>query len=175
MTSQRKNAASLFETFHLKQAGEPVYPFHKRDGGNFEVQAKLPPMQPMGEAVRVMYRSDKWDDSGSAHDYYHDHKSKGRVSLWLPGDGEDFPHKWPEAVTLLGSCIRWFYKEPNAADGDVVEGVPSNCILVASPRGYVSALSPSRVFLAVIDTGTGDVECLIEGDTLRLTKRGIEG
>jgi len=169
--SVSRNAQKLFEEFHRKRAGTPVFPFDRDDDGDFALDVVLPDVAPVGLALRTMYRSDKWEEPGSVHDYYHDHDA-GKVRLWLPSRrGQDFPHEWPEGLTHLGQALPYIFEK----DGRRTERRPKNTILACSPKGFVSRLRPSRVFLVWINLGTGKVEALAEGESLRLTGRGIEG
>jgi hypothetical protein len=178
MSTRRQidRAREVFETFHDKPSGERVYPFVRKNSGEWTQDVLIAPMRPVGEAVRVMYRSDKWHRPGKTTDYYHDH-AQGHVRLWLPcEEGERarrFPHSWPDAVAVLGQCTAWYF----TADGqdDVTEHKPRGALLAASPYGHVDATAPQRVFLAVVHSKTGDVLALIEGQGLRLTSHGIEG
>lgn len=173
-----RNARKLFETFHEKRAGTPVYPFDGEAEGEFELDIVLPPMRVAGVAVRTMYRADKWEEPGVTHDYYHDHIADEAL-LWLPagqaGESDDFSYAWPDSVTHLGEALKLYYREPNAKTDELVECSLKNAVLVASPAGHVSRLRSSRVFLAVVDLETSQVEALVTGNALRLTARGIEG
>lgn len=178
MTRVRANAKKLFETFHDKPAGTPVYPFEGSDEGEKVFDARLAPMCCAGHAVRVMYRSDKWEEPGVTHDYYHDH-DRGKVKLWLPAKrgqkAEKFPYEWPEAVTHLGECINWFYQPDGAGVDGIIEVEPKGHILVSAPCGFIDPLYPENVFLAIIREKDGHIAALLEGSTLRLTSHGIEG
>lgn len=181
MTSRAKidRARAAFETFHDKPSGEKVYPFARKNSGEWTQDVLIAPMRPVGEAVRVMYRSDKWHRPGKTTDYYHDH-TRGHVRLWMPCGagqrGKRFPYSWPGAVAVLGKCTAWYFvPDDRSGSEDVEEHKPQSALLVASPYGHVDGTAPQRVFLAVVDWNTGDVLSMIEGQGLRLTSHGIEG
>jgi hypothetical protein len=176
-----KRAREAFEAFHARPAGVPVYPRHEEDDGEWEQNVVLGPMYPVGVASRVLYRSDKWHDTGDTVDYYHDHDAD-RITLWMPcekgGSGTRFPYSWPDAVAVLGSCLGWYYTPTGKqARGkrELIEAKPKGTLLVASPYGHVDATARDRVFLSVVDQKTGEVVALFEGGSLRLTPHGIEG
>lgn len=184
-------AREAFERFHSREAGEPVYPFDGEDAGEFEHGVKIAPAWCIvGRALRVLYRSDKWHRPGKTTDYYHDHgqgpttrELVSEVRFWLPAGDKlakgfeeaELPYEWPEAVTILGQCIGWVFREHDAEGDEVVEGEPDRSLLVASPDGYVSEKDPERCFLAVVGARSGKLEAFIEGPELRNTAEGIDG
>ena len=183
----RKNAQKTFETFHSR-AIEPVHPFEHGEA-EFLAQTKFPDFVCVGRAIRILYGSDKWNEVGDVVGYYHDHgpddgahvfKPENRVQLYAPRSYFPdmmkcrFPVSWPKEVTFLGTCDGWV-AQPKGRGTNVIESSMKGCILVCSPFGHVDKRNDGRVFLAVIDTETGIVECIVSGPGLTVTENGIEG
>jgi hypothetical protein len=185
----RKSARRTFSTFHSRKNVEPVYPFNKSKDAEIETQAKFPEFVCVGRAVRVLYDSDKWNKVGDVVGYYHDHgpddgahvfKDDNKVKLYAPkAYFPDLkvcpvPVDWPSEMTLLGACSGWV-AQPGGKGSKVIEAEVENCVLVCSPFGHVDKKNDVRVFLAVINTEDGIVECIIAGPGLTVTDAGIEG
>lgn len=177
-------ASKTFHRFHHREPGKGVYPFHKNTNGIINLEDIEWPdcICYLGEAMRTLYKSDKWHDRGKTTEYYHDHDPK-IVRFIVPaestekyGDLEqiELPYEWPDEVTLIGSCIG-FVVRPETT-GEITEGImKGNNLLVCSPDGWVDPRRSNRVFLAIINLDGGGVEAIIDGGNLRITSHGIEG
>jgi hypothetical protein len=177
-------AKKTFERFHSKKSGQGVYPFHKNENGIIDLDDVQWPQSVcfLGEAMRTLYESDKWQGRGKTTQYYHDH-DPGAVKFIVPSghskkygdlDHIDMPYEWPSEVTLIGACIGFVVKPESS--GLITEGImKGKNILVCSPDGWVDPGRPSRVFLAIINLNGGGVEGIIDGGNLRITSHGIEG
>jgi hypothetical protein len=171
-------AEDTFKRFHARDI-QPVYPFHRRDEGVFDLplSVKWPDRVTIaGEAGRTLYESDKWHKINDTTQYYHDH-NKGCV-LYVPVESDDdievdFPFEYPDEVMLVGECIGFTFKD---LEGETVDGVmQGKNILVSSPDSWVNPKRPNYIFLAIINLDGGGVEGLITGPKLRITAHGIEG
>jgi hypothetical protein len=169
-------AQKTFERFHARPAKKAVFPFNAAKDGSFllpkfvQFPAKV---RKVGNAVRVLYESDKWNSVGKTVEYYHDH-GKGVMFYEPAEDGsETFPHRYPDEICLIGECIGLVV----APFGEeIAEGIMQGSnILVASPDGWIDKMRHNRVFLAIINLDGGGVEGLIDGGNLRITSHGIEG
>jgi len=181
------SSSKTFEEFHKRKAGEPVYPFEGLENGKFRLDVKIPDFVCLGRAVRVLYDSDKWNDVGDVVGYYHTHGpedgkyvfSKGNqvkffvaapYAAGLGGKAVRLPVEWPDEVVPLGACSGWV-----AGDDELYEGSCSDAVLVCSPYGWLDSSDEHRVFLAIIEIGTGIIEAIIDGPDLIVTEHGIEG
>jgi hypothetical protein len=171
-------AEDTFRRFHARDV-QPVYPFHKRKEGTFELPSSVQWPERVtiaGEAVRTLYESDKWHNINDTTQYYHDH-DKGCV-LYVPVESDEqieteFPFEYPDEIMLVGECIGFTFRN---LEGDTVDGVMrGKNILVSSPDSWVNSKRPNRIFLAIINLDGGGVEGLITGPRLRITSHGIEG
>ena len=177
-------AKKTFARFHSKKPDRGVYPFHKNIDGIFDLDnVKWPEsVCVLGEAMRTLYESDKWQGVGKTTQYYHDH-DPGAVRFIVPSshsrkhgglDRIEMPYEWPSEVTLIGACIGFVVKPEST--GKITEGVmKGKNILVCSPDGWVDQRRPNRVFLAIINLSGGGIEGIIDGGNLRITSHGIEG
>jgi hypothetical protein len=167
-------AEATFERFHARGV-QPVYPFHRRSDGVFDLPSSVQWPERVGvagQAIRTLYESDKWHDINDTTQYYHDH-DKGCVFYVPAADGEEFPFEYPDEVMLIGECIGFVFKGP---DGGLNEGVmKGKNILVSSPDAWIDSKKKNHVFLAIINLDGGGVEALITGPRLRITSHGIEG
>ena len=177
-------AKKTFARFHNRKSGQGVYPFHKNDDGVINLDDVQWPQNVcfLGEAMRTLYESDKWQGVGKTTQYYHDH-DPGAVRFIVPSghskkhgglDRVEMPYEWPGEVTLIGACIGFVVKPESS--GLITEGImKGKNILVCSPDGWVDPRRPNRVFLAIINLNGGGVEGIIDGGNLRITSHGIEG
>ena len=82
-------AVDTFRRFHDRDV-QPVYPFHKRKEGIFDLPASVEWPERVtiaGQAIRTLYESDKWHRINDTTQYYHDH-DKGCV-LFVPAEPND--------------------------------------------------------------------------------------
>jgi hypothetical protein len=148
-----------------------------------------------GDALAVMYRTDKWKPDGVDEDYKHLHdrtegqpypvnrgvrfyepaaeapKSKvdglgGRPSLPKPSR---LPVATPKAITLLGYCLGAFVRRDDT--GEEYEVNPRGCYLYSSPGGDLLLLySPEEQ-----PDGSSGFLAAFAGGKLRVLKDGIDG
>jgi hypothetical protein len=122
-----------------------------------------------GQAVHVMYRSDKWEKR--AHDYIHEHDAGVKVGLLDTQFGEltdavpDIIRK-VETLYLLGACLGFAFVD---GDGNEVE---AKC-----GKGDELYAIPSNRALVVLNTkgAVAKVQALIWGGSLNVIDRGIVG
>jgi hypothetical protein len=161
-------AMKRYQTFHAK---EPIR--------IIELAHDLPKSwKPVGDALAVMYRTDKWKKDGTDEDYKHLHdKGDGQpyeelkgVRIYEPSrNGQALPVSRPHALTLLGYCLGVFVRKDD--DGDVYEANPRGCYLFSSPSGDMLAIySPHEQS----DGSTGFL-AMMSGGNLRVLKDGIDG
>lgn len=137
----------------------------------------------VGDALAVMYRTDKWKRDGSDIDYKHLHdKSEDKpydirkgVRLFEPasatssGRSQRLPVAVPKAVTLLGYCLGVFVRKDD--DGQTYETNPRGCYLFSSPSGDLLLLySPDEQ-----SDGSDGFLAAMAGGKLRVLKDGIDG
>lgn len=174
-------AMDRYETFHAKAPIRVA-----------ELEHDLPKSWvPIGDALAVMYRTDKWKKDGSDVDYKHLHdkgddkpyelgkgvrfyepaseasksRVQGRRSSRPNRKSEGLPVARPEALTLLGYCLGVFVHRYDDEEEVVHEVNPRGCYLFSSPSGDMLAMySPDKGFLAVM-----------AGGNLRVLKDGIDG
>lgn len=176
-------AMDRYKTFHAKE------PLDVRD---------LPHVLParvvcVGDALSVMYRTDKWHEDGDDEDYKHLH-DKGEkpyeigegVRLYEPAKeyrkstvggarvsttlkAEKPPVKYPEALARLGYCLGFFVRRDD--DGEIYELNPRGCDLYSSPSGDMLAVySPTPQ-----SDGSVGFLAIMSGGGLRVLKDGIDG
>jgi len=148
----------------------------------------------VGDALAVMYRTDKWKKDGDDIDYKHLH-DKGEdkpyevrkgVRLYEPAAQarrstvqggaagplsreQGLPVAAPKAVTMLGYCLGLFVRRYD--DGEVYEVNPRGCWLFCSPSGDMLAVySPHEQ-----PDGTSGFLAIMAGGNLRVLKDGIDG
>lgn len=148
----------------------------------------------VGDALAVMYRTDKWHKDGDDEDYKHLHDKNedkpydiGRgVKLYEPArearkslvDGvraniavkaQKPPVKYPEVMTKLGYCLGFFVRRYD--DGEIYELNPRGCDLMCSPSGNMLAIFSAE---PQADGSVGFL-CIMAGGNLRVLKGGIDG
>jgi hypothetical protein len=164
-------AMSRYETFHAKlpiRVAELAHDIPTR-------------WEEVGDALSVMYRTDKWKKDGVDEDYKHLHdKSDGQPYERLKGvrfyepaqhrrSGRSLPVKTPKALTLLGYCLGFFVRKDD--DGQEYETNPRGCYLFCSPSGDALYLySPDEQ----PDGDSGFLAAAVGGN-LRVLKDGIDG
>lgn len=167
---------------HLDAAMRRYTTFHAKDPIRIaELSHDLPKRwKPVGDALAVMYRTDKWKKDGNDEDYKHLHdKSDGKpydvgrgVRIYEPvrgAGGQKLPVKEPRALTLLGYCLGVFVRKDD--DGDIYEANPRGCYLFSSPDGDMLAVySPHKQ-----SDGSSGFLAVLAGGNLRVLKDGIDG
>ena len=183
---QLDDAMDRYETFHKKAPIRVA-----------ELKHDLPKSWvPVGDALAVMYRTDKWKKDGTDIDYKHLH-DKGEDKPYDLGKGVKFyepsseanksqvqgrrtsrpgkkrPQRLsvgnPEALTLLGYCLGVFVKRYD--DERVYEVNPRGCYLFSSPSGNMLALYSSDEQ----PDGSSGFLAAMSGGNLRVLKDGIDG
>lgn len=181
-------ADKLYQTFHQKQ------PLRVADLG-----VDLPEKSTLlcvGDALAVMYRTDKWKADGNDEDYKHLHDAgeerpyapmKG-VKLYVPSRlapahmksrvkknfaiAGHFPTAYPESLTLLGKCLGFFLRSYD--DGEIYEiDRLKHSYLFASPNGKMLCVFAARP--EPTQDGAKGFLCLMTGGKLRVIKDGIDG
>jgi len=168
---------TLYERFHAKQPIRVA-----------ELDHDIPiAWTCVGDALSVMYRTDKWKPDGTDEDYKHLHdagnnkpypirkgvrfyepssevgKSSKEGGGGLHGRGSRLPVAVPAAVALLGYCLGAFVRLDE--DGEEYEVNPRGCYLFAAPSGKLLFMySPREGFLGAM-----------AGGNLRVLKDGIDG
>lgn len=148
---------------------------------------------PVGDALSVMYRTDKWKADGNDIDYKHLHDEgddkpyefrKG-VRFYEPASevrkstvggkrrqeapAQRLPVAVPGAITLLGYCLGFFVKRYD--DEEIYEVNPRGCYLFSSPSGNLLLIySPDRQ-----PDGSSGFLGAMAGGKLRVLKDGIDG
>lgn len=178
-------AMDRYETFHAKKPIRVA-----------ELDHDLPKKWvAVGDALAVMYRTDKWKKDGSDIDYKHLHDKgddkpyefrKG-VRLYEPAgearrskvhgrrDGgsaaksQNLPVREPRALTMLGYCLGLFVRRYD--DEEVYEVNPRGSWLFSSPSGDLLAVySPNQQ-----PDGSSGFLAVMAGGNLRVLKDGIDG
>lgn len=150
----------------------------------------------VGDALAVMYRTDKWKPYGTDEDYKHLHDkddgvpyevAKG-VRLYEPATlvkkskvhgrrpeeldhsaSQRLPVAMPRAITLLGYCLGFFVRRDD--DGEIYEVNPRGSYLFSSPKGDVLFVySPHDQA-----NGANGFLAALAGGRLRVLKGGIDG
>ena len=141
--------------------------FHKKAPRAVVMIRALPTgFREIGDAVSVMYETDKWNDDGDDVRYKHLHGSGVRAFEVAGSDagGVALPVTPPtseEGFARLGRCLGFFVK----SDGDVREYNIPGTDLFASPSGnLLGVYSPSRGWVA-----------FMAGGSLRVEAEGIDG
>lgn len=178
-------AMSRYETFHAKSPIRVA-----------ELEHDLPKdWVEIGDALAVMYRTDKWKRDGNDEDYKHLHDrgddkpyDLGRgVRLFEPAAEAKrskvgtqrantgalkrcrLPVSAPKAITLLGYCLGFFVRRDE--DGEIYECNPRGCYLFCSPSGdMLLVYSPDKQ-----PDGSSGVLAIMAGGNLRVLKDGIDG
>jgi hypothetical protein len=177
-------AMDRYETFHAKKPLRLI-----------ELEHELPDEWVcIGDALSVMYRTDKWKPDGTDEDYKHLHDkgdekpydlgkgvrlyepsseaSRSRVdgdARRAPSAGRRLPVARPEALALLGYCLGLFVRRDD--DSEVYEVNPRGCYLFSSPSGNMLALySPDEQ-----PDGSSGFLAVMAGGNLRVLKDGIDG
>jgi hypothetical protein len=149
----------------------------------------------VGDALAVMYRTDKWKPDGVDEDYKHLHdKTEGTsypvgkgVRFYEPAseaaksrvDGSagrakvskagNLPVSTPEAISLLGYCLGAFVRRDDT--GEEYEVNPRGCYLYSSPGGDLLLIySPHEQ-----PDGSSGFLAALAGGRLRVLKDGIDG
>lgn len=169
MTRKLDQAVSLYKRFHQL---EP------RRVGEFPASFTIPREAfYVGEALQVLYRSDKLNPVTSIDegiiDYFHDHEGGVRMYRCDRAGEEDGPLKplpervWKqEALTELGlRCLGFSYKN---WEGHIVDGRPKG----RQPELY--AAPPNGKVLYVVEDKRRVVAIML-GGRLKVTRAGIEG
>lgn len=171
MKSWQTEALPLWQEFHQKDAPKSLLEISSEGGVFPEAWGYL------GKAKTCYYRSDKWEDNGTTHDYFHDH---GEVECWHPwravaGLKKGTPKvKWPDSLVMLGYSLGWDIATPESKTANLFwEIKPSDrALLCAFPDrsalvvldGKARSWKPSRCVIA-----------LFYGPTLTVEDRGIVG
>lgn len=139
--------------------------FHKKEPrGVVTIRALPRRFAEIGDAVAVMYETDKWNDDGDDVRYKHLHGPGVRVFEVAEGKGVPLPVTPPtsdEGFARLGRCLGFFVK----SRGGVREYNPSGTDLFASPSGnLLGVYSPSHGWVA-----------FMAGGDLRVESEGIDG
>lgn len=167
---------------HLDAAMRRYKTFHAKDPIRIaELTHDLPTRwREVGDALAVMYRTDKWKKDGNDEDYKHLHdKADGKpydvgqgVRIYEPvrgGGGRSLPVPRPRALTLLGYCLGVFVRKDD--DSEIYEANPRGCYLFSSPSGDMLALySPHQQ-----SNGSSGFLAVLAGGKLRVLKDGIDG
>lgn len=163
MTKPIDKAIRQYEIFHQREPNDVA-----------EVALRIPDrIYRVGEAVDVMYRSDKADPETlriprKPVDYIHDHKSG--VHCYRVDDRHGVPTKVPQfihaaALVRLGECLGFTYRDD---DGDEIEA------RVKRPRPDLCTI-PSGKALLVVDVEANKVLAMMWGGELCVEARGIVG
>jgi len=128
-----------------------------------------------GDAVHVMYRSDKWHE-GRSDDYIHEHDGGVKVGRTgtCPGPTRSVPAEIQRVTTLvrIGRCLGVAYAD---ADGNVVEMRPDGSVqLYCSPNGRaLFVVDGVRVRNGRATFARPRVEMILWGGKLGVEDRGI--
>jgi hypothetical protein len=126
----------------------------------------------IGEAIHVIYRSDKWE--AKSHDYIHEHEAG--VMVYVPEnsmlDQSDEIVKTPdwlqkvEGIYLLGICLGFRYQDTEGRKLDAS----------SSPRPELYSIPSGRALLIVSVRGpTAVLEAALWGGHLDVRPEGIVG
>ena len=164
---QLDKAMNRYETFHAKKPMRLI-----------ELEHELPhEWKLMGDALAVMYRTDKWKKDGTDEDYKHLHDAgddkpypvNRGVRFYEPASsGQKLPVARPSALALLGYCLGAFVRQD---DGETYETNPRGCYLFSSPSGDLLLIySPDKQ-----PDGSSGFLAAMAGANLRVLKDGIDG
>jgi hypothetical protein len=164
---QLDKAMDRYETFHAKKPIRLI-----------ELEHELPTgWEHKGDALAVMYRTDKWKSDGTDEDYKHLHDAgddkpyeiNRGVRIYEPKrGGQRLPVARPKALALLGYCLGAFVRQ---RDGEIYETNPRGCYLFSSPSGNLLLLySPDKQ-----PDGSSGFLAAMAGGNLRVLKDGIDG
>ena len=145
--------------------------FEPQEVGILEGFVVPPKLMYIGEAMHVIYRSDKWE--AKQHDYIHEHEAG--VKVYVPeksfidqGDLVDTP-SWlreVEGIYLIGICLGFRYKN---LDGKKLDAE-------SRPRPELYAIPDGRALLVISVKGPKAVlEAAIWGGNLDVRAEGIVG
>lgn len=166
-----KYAISLWQEFHQKDEPSEMIDI-SHPSGVFPKQWGF-----LGMAKTCYYRSDKWEEDGTTHDYYHPH---GEVECWHPwrqvaGLTKGTPKvKWPSSLTYLGESLGW-----DVAVGGALHA--NRFFEPAKREKLILCAFPDRSALVVLDVSqktwspTKSIRALFYGPTLTVEDRGIVG
>jgi hypothetical protein len=182
---------------HLDAAMRRYKTFHAKDPIRVaELEHDLPKRWvPVGDALSVMYRTDKWKKDGTDEDYKHLHDKgdgvpyeisqgvrfyepegeaarsqvqgrRGGVEIGAP---RTLPASEPRAMSLLGYCLGVFVRRDD--DGEIYEANPRGAYLFSSPSGdFLAVYSPHEQ-----SDGSSGFLAVMAGGKLRVLKDGIDG
>lgn len=186
------------EGHHLDAAMDRYETFHDKAPIRIaELSHDLPKQWvAVGDALAVMYRTDKWKKDGSDIDYKHLHDKRDEtpyefrkgVRLYEPAKEskkskvrgrrtsrprrekvQKLPVSVPKALTMLGYCLGFFVRRYD--DGKIYEVNPRGCWLFSSPSGNMLAVySPDQQ-----PDGSSGFLAVMAGGKLRVLKDGIDG
>lgn len=153
-----KSAIKRYRIFHQKEprgfASLKPFPSHVVD---------------VGEALSVMYETDKWYEDGEDVRYKHNHGKGVRLYEVVDPDtpgAQKMPFRQPgrdSGVVRLGKCLGFFVKKKD--DGKVYEANPPGTDLFCSASGnFLGVYCPRSGWLA-----------FFHGGSLRVEKEGIDG
>lgn len=168
-----------YEIFHKKQPIRVV-----------ELDHDLPKqLVDVGDALAVMYRTDKWKPDGVDEDYKHLHdKSEDKpyepgegVKLYIPqklvpsgvsGKRSGPPVRYPQSLTLLGKSLGFFVRL--ADTGEIMEiDRLKHSYLFSSPSGNMLAVYAAKP--EPNQDGAVGFLCVMAGGRLRVIEDGIDG
>lgn len=124
----------------------------------------------IGDAVDVLYRSDKWHP-GKFENYIHEHDPGVKVYVPKQPDASFTPKRVPafiqrcRTLVLIGECLGFGFED--VEDGEVMEATPG------TPRPQLYCTPDSHALLVVHNKRT--VDAIFWGGKLRVTAHGIEG
>lgn len=141
--------------------------FHKKEPRGVVTLKGMPDdLREIGQAISVMYETDKWEPDGKDTRYKHLH-GKGVRAFEVVGLGagaDELPVDPPtpdEGFARLGRCLGFFVKAGN----DMREYNPRDTDLFTSPSGdLLGVYCPSRGWVA-----------FMAGGKLRVEAEGIDG
>lgn len=175
MTRYRKNPSGVYTSSDPRLiqdteiAARNFKKFHDFDGPHPEINPGLVIPKRVcfvGEALKVMYRSNKWKQG--THNYEHDHEGNVQVCRPArPGERADtaVPQEFQTAaVSRIGQFLGLHYRLPN---GEEVEQGPEQGDML-----YQAATNQGRTALFVINRKTR-IDCVIFGGWLNVEARGI--
>lgn len=168
-----------YEIFHKKQPIRVV-----------ELRHELPTqLSEIGDALAVMYRTDKWKADGDDEDYKHLHdRSENKpyepgkgVRLYIPsrlvprgisGKRSGPPVRYPQSLTLLGRCLGFFVRPDDTEEIFEIDRL-KHSYLFCSPSGnmlavYAAEPEPNQ-------DGAQGFLCVMAGGKLRVIGDGIDG
>ena len=135
----------------------------------FEVVANWSsPGEFLGEAVFIVYRSDKWNDG--SHDYIHFFESSPSIYRMKAGEERGAV---PEEVALLGGVVELVILTP---DGQVIDIGPGDVPGGPLDLPWLGAFEDEGEGRLIVLSSSDPAECfLIASGHLEITAKGIEG